>query len=98
MPGPTRMQGKLGSGGSRKEGALAEKHCRPFCLPSPPTLTVFHWGGGKRTQAPPINGIILVECVRHSLAHSEHDVVIKEPLLTGRNSLGLCFWRLRHRT
>lgn len=40
MPGPTRMQGKVGSGGSRKEGALVEGHCvRPLCFPTSHILT-----------------------------------------------------------
>jgi hypothetical protein len=40
VPGPTRMQGKLGSGGSRKEGALArETLLGPLSDPVPPILT-----------------------------------------------------------
>lgn len=37
VPGPTRMQGKLGSGGSRKEGALAmtQPVRPPFAAPAP---------------------------------------------------------------
>ena len=97
MPGPTRMQGKLGSGGSRKEGALAEKHCRPLCLPSSPDSYHLPLRGEKRTQVPLISGIILATCVRHSLAHSEHDVFMERTLPAGRNSLDLCFWRLGHR-
>lgn len=41
VPGPTRMQGKLGSGGSRKEGALVERRSvrlpwlpQPLCVPT----------------------------------------------------------------
>lgn len=37
VPGPTRMQGKLGSGGSRKEGALAKRpSVRPTLFPHIP--------------------------------------------------------------
>lgn len=43
VPGPTRMQGKLGSGGSRKEGALVKEHAvRPLCFPSSHILTNFN--------------------------------------------------------
>lgn len=44
VPGPTRMQGKLGSGGSRKEGALAERHfVRPLASPLPILTTCAGW-------------------------------------------------------
>lgn len=92
VPGPTKMQGKLGSGGSRKEGALAERHSvRLPLLPSSPFLMSLWRGGERRAQLLLIIELILVKCLQQCLVHSKHDVFIKRTLLAGRSSLDLWF-------
>lgn len=92
VPGPTKMQGKLGSGGSRKEGALAERHSvRLPSLPSSPFLMSRWRGGERRAQLLLIIELILVKCLQQCLVHSKHDVFIKRTLLAGGGSLDLWF-------
>lgn len=68
VPGPTKMQGKLGSGGSRKEGALAERHSvRLPLLPGSPFLMSLWRGGARRTQLLLIIELILVKCLQQCL-------------------------------
>lgn len=90
VPGPTKMHGKLGSGGSRKEGALAERHSvRLLWLPSSRFLMSLWRGGERRAQLLLIIELILVKCLQQCLVHSKH--FIKRTLLAGRSSLDLWF-------